>query len=276
MFVASPIQGSDADFEPDSKISGLLWGVPFPTIVLSYWAELVLVSSLLYVLISRTCQTEGRCALFTESGLRMDPLNLVLYLPRAEWSLGPEDPGCRAMLCQVLKEHQMCPRRCVVSLLCMSEMLAWALNRCMELCLSVMCFAGWIYLHPAPPWLWERGRWDIAVLVCFLLAVSASVTAPAATFSFFVSKLWFGVVLTSAVQQSDSVIYILLHILFHHVLSQDIEHSFLCHTSRTLLLSHSIYSSLHLFPNSQPSPPPPLLPLGNHKSVLYVWVVSVL
>lgn len=139
MFAASPIQGSDAEIEPDSKISGLLWGVPFPTIVLSYWAELVLVSSLLYILISRTCQTEGRCALLTESGLRMDPLNLVLYLPRAEWSPGPEDPGWRAMLCQVLKEHQMCPRRCVVSLLFMSEMLTWALNRCMELRLCQWC-----------------------------------------------------------------------------------------------------------------------------------------
>ncbi|XP_052514041.1 dehydrogenase/reductase SDR family member 7B isoform X2 [Budorcas taxicolor] len=41
----------------------------------------------------------------------MDPLHLVPYLPRPEWSPGPEDPGWRAMLCQGLKEHQMCPRR---------------------------------------------------------------------------------------------------------------------------------------------------------------------
>ena len=125
MFAASPVQGSDAEIEPDSKISGLLWGVPFPTIVLSCWAEWVLVSSLLYVLILRPCQTECRCTLLTESGPRMDPLILVPYLPRAERSPGPEDLGWRAM-CQVLQEHQMCPRRCVAPLLFMSEVLPWA------------------------------------------------------------------------------------------------------------------------------------------------------
>lgn len=139
MFAASPVQGSDAETEPDSKISGLLWGVPFPTMVLSCWAEWVLVSSLLYVLILRTCQTECRCILLTESGPRMDPLHLVPYLPRAEWSPGLEDPGWRAMLCQGLKEHQMCPRRCVASLVFRSEVLTWALKRCMELCLCQWC-----------------------------------------------------------------------------------------------------------------------------------------
>ena len=58
MFAASPVQGNDAETEPDSKISGLLWGVPFPTIVLSCWAEWVLVSSLLYVLILVIYQLE--------------------------------------------------------------------------------------------------------------------------------------------------------------------------------------------------------------------------
>ncbi|XP_007174259.2 dehydrogenase/reductase SDR family member 7B isoform X3 [Balaenoptera acutorostrata] len=41
----------------------------------------------------------------------MDPLNLVPYLPRAEWSLGPGDQGWLAMLGQVLKEYQTCTRR---------------------------------------------------------------------------------------------------------------------------------------------------------------------
>ena len=36
--------------------------------------------------------------------------------------------------------------------------------------------------------------------------------------------------LISAVQESDSVIYIIFHILFHYGLSQDIEYSSLCST----------------------------------------------
>ena len=41
--------------------------------------------------------------------------------------------------------------------------------------------------------------------------------------------------------------------------------------SRTLLFIHSICNSLRLLtPNSQSVPPRPPLPLGNHKSVLYV------
>ena len=44
------------------------------------------------------------------------------------------------------------------------------------------------------------------------------------------------------------------------------------------LFIHPMYTSLHmLIPNSQSYPPPPLLPLGNPKSVLYVCEsVSVL
>ena len=38
-----------------------------------------------------------------------------------------------------------------------------------------------------------------------------------------------------------------------------------------LLFIHSIYNSLHLLtPTSQSTPLPPFLPLGKHKSVLYV------
>ena len=40
---------------------------------------------------------------------------------------------------------------------------------------------------------------------------------------------------------------------------------------RTLLVTHPVCNSLHLLtPNSHSIPPPPLLPLDNHKSVLYV------
>ena len=52
-------------------------------------------------------------------------------------------------------------------------------------------------------------------------------------------QLIYNVVLVSGVQQTDSVVH--------------------------------IYNSLHLLiPNSQSIPPPPTLPLRNHKSVLYV------
>ena len=41
--------------------------------------------------------------------------------------------------------------------------------------------------------------------------------------------------------------------------------------SRTLFFIDSIYNSSHLLiPNSQSIPPPDPLPLGNHKSVVYV------
>ena len=50
--------------------------------------------------------------------------------------------------------------------------------------------------------------------------------------------------LISAVQQSDSVICILFHTLFHYGLSQDIEYISLC--SRALLPIHPICGSLHL------------------------------
>ena len=69
--------------------------------------------------------------------------------------------------------------------------------------------------------------------------------------------------------------YILFLIFFHYGLSQDIEYSL--PYIRTLLFIHSKYNSLHLpTPNSQPISLSPL-PLGNYKSVLYVYEsVSVL
>uniref|UniRef100_A0A8P0TQA5 Dehydrogenase/reductase SDR family member 7B n=1 Tax=Canis lupus familiaris TaxID=9615 RepID=A0A8P0TQA5_CANLF len=54
------------------------------------------------------------CALPTESrptGPRMDPINLVPYLPQAKWSPGPGDQGWHALLCQVRKESQKYTRR---------------------------------------------------------------------------------------------------------------------------------------------------------------------
>ena len=83
-------------------------------------------------------------------------------------------------------------------------------------------------------------------------------------------QLIYNAVLISAVQQSDSVIYIyiyinnLFNVLFHCGLSQDIKYSSLWYiVSSTLLFIRSIfyiYNSLHLLiPNSQsiPSPQPP-------------------
>ena len=63
------------------------------------------------------------------------------------------------------------------------------------------------------------------------------------------------VTLTSAIQQSDSVLHtsICFHIAFHYSLSQDIGYS--------SLFIHPIYNSLHLLiPNSQSCPPLPLPP----------------
>ena len=82
---------------------------------------------------------------------------------------------------------------------------------------------------------------------------------------------WF-TVLTSAVQQSDSVTHIhtfLTYILFHYGLSQDTEYSFPVLYRWILFFIHTVYNSLHLLiPNSYFIPSPFPLPLGNHKSVL--------
>ena len=59
--------------------------------------------------------------------------------------------------------------------------------------------------------------------------------------NFIEVSLIYNVVLISSVQQGDSVIHmyvcILFHILFHYVLSQDIEYSSLCYTVGTCCLS---------------------------------------
>ena len=65
-------------------------------------------------------------------------------------------------------------------------------------------------------------------------------------------------------------IYILLNILFSIMLYPRIL-EFTVLYSRTLLFIHSLYNGLHLLiPNSQSMPLPPLLSLGNHKSLLCV------
>ena len=57
--------------------------------------------------------------------------------------------------------------------------------------------------------------------------------------NFYWSIVVYNVVLVSAVQHNDSVIYvyILFYILFHYGLSQNIEYSFLCYTVGTCCLS---------------------------------------
>ena len=94
----------------------------------------------------------------------------------------------------------------------------------------------------------------------------------------FKLKLIYNAVLISAVQQSDSVIHIysflysfpLWFIIGYYCIWFPVLYS------RTLLFIHSIYTTLHLLiPNSQSIPTPPLLPLGNHKSVFYSVTVSV-
>ena len=79
----------------------------------------------------------------------------------------------------------------------------------------------------------------------------------------------YNVVLIYIVQQSGSVIhthtyiYILFHILFHYGLSQDTEYSFPVLPSRTVLLTHSLYTSLRLLiPAPSPSLPQGPSPLA--------------
>ena len=80
--------------------------------------------------------------------------------------------------------------------------------------------------------------------------------------------------LLSAVQQSDLVIHIYTFFfkLFSTVfLSQDFEYSSLCY--RTLFFIHPICTSLHLLiPNSHSIHSPAPFPLGNHESILWLWI----
>ena len=82
------------------------------------------------------------------------------------------------------------------------------------------------------------------------------------------------VVPISAVQQSDPVIHTVTFLFSYNLPSCSIPREwteFPVLYSRTSLLSHSQFRSLHLPTPSSPSiPAPPLLPFGNHKSVLSV------
>ena len=72
--------------------------------------------------------------------------------------------------------------------------------------------------------------------------------------------------LISAIQQSDSVINILFHTLFHYGLSQDVEYSSLRYAVGTCL------SILYMVASANPGLPVlgsyTSLTLGNHKSVI--------
>ena len=77
----------------------------------------------------------------------------------------------------------------------------------------------------------------------------------------------------SAVQQSDSVIHtyaFFFHILFHYGLSHDIEYSSLCYTVGPCCLS-TLNVTVCIYQPQTPSPSLSPPPLGNHKSVLYVY-----
>ena len=79
-------------------------------------------------------------------------------------------------------------------------------------------------------------------------------------------------VLISALQQSESVIYIYAYFFILFSLMAYPRLSFPLLYSTTLLFTHSVCYSLHLLTKkSQSIPFPSALLLGNHKSVLYVW-----
>ena len=79
--------------------------------------------------------------------------------------------------------------------------------------------------------------------------------------------------LISAVQQSDSVIRMLICFSYSFPLSFITGYCIEFHVlNRTLLFIHPICKSLYLLvPNFQSFPLPSHLPLGNHKSNLYIY-----
>ena len=97
--------------------------------------------------------------------------------------------------------------------------------------------------------------------------------------SFLFKYSWFTMLCEFLVYSKVIQLYIYILFLFFSIwfiTGYWIEFPVLC--SRTLLFIRPIYSSLRLLnPNSRSIPPPHPLPLGNHKSVLYVYQsVSVL
>ena len=86
-------------------------------------------------------------------------------------------------------------------------------------------------------------------------------------------QLMYNAVFISAAQQGDTVVHIYFHfyILSYYGLSQDTKYSCLCYQQDCVFI-HSICNSFHhLTSTSQSILPPPLLLLGNHKTLLYVY-----
>ena len=72
---------------------------------------------------------------------------------------------------------------------------------------------------------------------------------------------------------SYTYIYILFHIIFHCVFITGFWIQFPMLYSRPLLFIHPICTGLHLLiQNSHSIHSPALFPLGNHKSILWLWV----
>ena len=102
-------------------------------------------------------------------------------------------------------------------------------------------------------------------------------------FLFILLKLINNDVPISPIQQSDSVVhayiyvYIFKNSVFHYGLSQEIGYRFLCYTVGFCCLS-ILNITVYIHWPQTPSPSiPSSLPIGNHKSVLYVYEsVSVL
>ena len=75
-----------------------------------------------------------------------------------------------------------------------------------------------------------------------------------------------------SIEQSDSIIHMcIFHLPSHDGLSQGIEYSSLCSTVRPIVYPFHIYEFASANPELPVHPSPTLLPLGKHKSVLYVY-----
>ena len=126
--------------------------------------------------------------------------------------------------------------------------------------LRYLVFRGWFF--PLVIILLSMIVWKTTYFFKFILFYSSIVDLQHFV-NFCLTAQWFSYTYTC----------ILFHILFHYGPSQNIEYSSLCY-SRTLLLIHSIYNSLHLLiSNSHHIPPSPcLLPWQLWVYSLCLWV----
>jgi len=101
----------------------------------------------------------------------------------------------------------------------------------------------------------EQSSLCYTVGYCWLSISSTAVCTCQSQAPFLKLKLIYNVVLTSAIQQNDSIIhtYILLNIIFHYSLSQDTEYSSLCYTVRPCFIFCSSYLSMVLLISLSPS-----------------------